>query len=322
MSEEPSWIDHPAVLWENGNWMKLIPKSYMSHTEMSNTIARLSILGGVLGALTFRSFIFIGIAMLGILMSSQMAQKARKAQQTTPPATNETPQTQTPPSPAPTGAVDNTKVAAQTRRRKKAPQLEYPQFKPCANENAQTNQQNLQSWANHFGAPGTQTEKGIDPSSGAMGAYVSMANPYGGSGLSEFAPSSAFDTFSGPEEGSVDPNLVPAEDVKEFRSGKYMLRPPFPRPATAAQELPQTSPFRLSNPYGAGFPTHLGPAPTAVPPQASEFVAPFEANAANRAMPPGVFQTPSGKGAVTWGAFASDGGSTSSSLTPPVSKNF
>lgn len=298
---EPVWIDKPSVLWENGNWMKIWPRSDMSPAEMSNAIARLSVVGGGTLALLFRSSMFVGIGMLGLLLSSQMARQKRsvKVTETTIPA--------------------ETVKGGQTKRAKPKtstqPALEYPQLKNVQ----QKPDQNLQSWNNFFGAPGTDSRNGVDATSGAMGAYVALAN---GSrdqqGISQFAPASAFDQLAGPNEGVVDPNLVPAADVKEFLSGNYTLRTPFPRPVTA-QEItsndPSSNPFAASYPFQAGFPTQFGPAPTAKSPQPSQFVLPFAAQAANSAVGIGAYQ-PSQP--VTFGAFASDGGATSTPIIPPV----
>jgi hypothetical protein len=355
---EPVWTDEPSVLWENGNWMKLWPRSDMSRTEMANTIARLSVVGGGTLALLFRSSIFIGLGMLGLLLSSQMARQAKNKKSSVD-LTN-----------ANSSNGEGKLSGGHLRRRKSLQsqnavnqnavkgrksaeaqrnvdhQLEYPQFKNSnVSGNGQTvnsaqnmqqrsgaigqsvesegHDRNLQSWNNLFGAPNTESRNGVDAVSGAMGAYVALAN---GSrdqqGISQFAPPSAFDQLSGPGEGVVDPNLVPASDVKEFLAGNYTLRTPFPRPATA-QEMPfhglntspQTNPFGQSYPFGAGFPTQFGPAPTAQPPQASQFVMPFAAQAANRSIGPGAFQPTE---PTTFGAFASDGGDTSTPMIPPV----
>jgi hypothetical protein len=124
----------------------------------------------------------------------------------------------------------------------------------------------------------------------------------------------------------VDNNLVPQSDVYEFQSGNYMLRTPFPRPVTAGElpSQPTSGPsgtWANSYPFQSGFPTEFGPTPTALAPSAAQFVRNVPGRPAAQqeaAALVGINQYQPAEGPVTFGMFMSDGGNTSTPITPPM----
>jgi len=303
MDQEPAWINDPSVLWRN--WTKVLPRQGMNQTELANTLARLGLLGGGTLSLVFGSVTFLGLGMLLVLISSQMLRtpqtkprKSRRKRRTI----NVTPQ------------MD---------------QLEFPQETPSPSTlpgaSASLRDANASApsgaggWNDFFGGPGSAPL--------STGGHVSRSQSEIEQVMGEF----------GTGEGMVDSNLVPPSAVTEFQAGGYTLRSPFPRPITGGPCSDGGSPstivrnpdgsimhgFDASAPYQAGFPTAFGPTPTAIPPSPAQFVrnVPGRENAQQQAIAaatPGQYQAGSEGGAVTWGAFMSDGGNTSTPVTPPV----
>lgn len=314
------WTRDFSVLWRDGNWMKIFPTESMSEIEKANAIARLGLIGGGTLSILFRSVVFVGLGMLLLLLSNQMLQRK-----------------------APQGTLE---TGGQVRKRKKrrsrrtvnvtpgasAQKLEYPQQIVAPQEPKQAG-----GWKSFFGGP----EEGGD----AMGAYVNMASggPHTNAAPGHQQEISQIPPGEGPGEGSVDENLVPASDVYEFQSGAYTMRTPFPRPMTAGPDAIHSQstilrnadgsimngpkgPWAASYPYQTGFPTEFGPTPTAIPPTTGQFVrnvpgrphAQQEATFESELRQPRSGEFQPGEGPVTWGAFMSDGGHTSTPLTVPV----
>lgn len=279
MTEQTTWVNDPAVLWREGNWKRVVPRATQTRPELVNAIARLSIVASIVAALALRSFVPLGIGLLGLVASSKMAEKVNPM---SPPEQS-----------TPAANVQPRRKRKSKRKKKKAPPApEYPQFK-----------QGPASWNDMF--TGT---------SDATGAYVSLANQHQQQpSISQTAPSLP----DSQAEGQHTENLVPASDIMSFRAGNVLMRSPFPHPASDVSACCATptsggaSTWALSAPYQTGFPTSQGPQPTAVPPTPG--VRPFAAEAASAAVGPQAFQpVPQ----VAFGAFASDGGATSEMVTP------
>lgn len=137
MEDQTFWTDDPTVLWRNGKWMKIVPRESQSRPELVNRIARLSIVVAAALALLTRSFIPIGLGMLGILASSQMTGRSATTG----------------------GHVSKRKKKRRSKGQVRGALVTQADEQPPVVDHM--------SWANFFGS---------QQDGAAMGAYVQMAN--------------------------------------------------------------------------------------------------------------------------------------------------
>lgn len=289
--ETRSWLEHPEVLWSS-DWTQVIPRQSMSRVQQANALARLGIVGGGL-AILFRSFTFVGLGMLLLLLSRQILDSRKP-----------TPRTQT--------RTDQATVAP-TRPMVEEDQLEYPREINPDNASSGSSNMSQGGWAEFFtGSTGAHARQSLD---------FEQVQPFATFPETVGEPVKS----QGSSPGVYDEQLVPPEDVADFQSGNYTLRSPFPRPITAgdapdhARARATVGPWSGSSPFQAGFPTQYGPQPTATPLTGGQFVRndfPEMQHQATVAMHDIHAYQPSTP--QTWGAFISDGGSTSTPITPPA----
>lgn len=234
------------------NWTSVVPNKKQSRNAMGNSLARLTLVVTILLSLAFGSLLPIGVGLLGLYLSRNIITAK--------------PSTKTP-----------VKVAAHVRKRKSASPKQAQPSTPRAH---------IPSWSDMFG---TSMDGNT---SGAMGAYVGMANTGGDSTISYFPPESPVVS-----EGTTSRNLVPLGDVEAYQGGAPVLRTPFPR--AQSEETTTAGPWQASAPYQAGYPTEFGPAP-----------APLSGAPVDAYQP--------AEGPVAFGMFQSDGGYTSTPLHPAV----
>jgi hypothetical protein len=74
---EKFWIYDPAVLFQNGNWNKVIPQKSMTREERYNTYTRLIIYLTIIGFIIFtrKDIIYLGIILLLIIIVLYLGQK-------------------------------------------------------------------------------------------------------------------------------------------------------------------------------------------------------------------------------------------------------
>lgn len=273
---EPSWLDRPSVLWENGNWMKIIPRSTMSREEMANALARLAVLGGGGLAILLRSFTVIGLSMLLLVMSSQILQR-RKEEATL------------------TGA------RVVRRSKSKRPTSTTGPHQQVAQEEAQVVQQVAQGMATPLG------QQKVEPSAHQVFTNTAWSDFFGVNQENRGAGMGAYDAMTkGAQahyyEGTGGLDLSQADSETGLYSGiQGNLLYPFPRAEPSSS---------------CSTPTQLGPAMTPQTPNGASFVRPFAAEAANQSVGPNAYRGAAPP--VTFGAFGSDGGNTSTFLTPPT----
>lgn len=235
--ETDTWLNDLSILWKDGNWMKVVPHQDMTDAEKANSIARLSLLVGIVGV-PFKSYLLVGLSLLGIIMSAQIAKRVSR------------------------------------------------------NNSNSTNKKLLDAKGSAKGAQASRTQGRSGGSGGSTGIN---------SKPSTFAPPS---TFNMKAAGQQNPGFMEGQiSPTEYQNRSMYVR---------AEDYMSA----------AGWPTELGPAPTPFVSPAGSRTRPYAEQEANYAYPRGQFQTmqnePTNNGQVSYGAFASDGGNTSTPITPPI----
>jgi hypothetical protein len=278
------WTKDISILWRDGKWLKVIPRSTQSRIDMVNSVARFSIGLSLIFSLLLRSFLPIGLGFLGLFASSRMAEtvyhdRGRRRR----PYTNN-------------GTLQDQESQIDVNDELEAEQVVGVQNTPSnigpiqgGSGGAYANSMGPVSWTEIFGASQEGGPLGASQG-GPLGAHVAANDS--ANGIQYFPPATQ---LAPPEGNDADEVLVPPQFIH--------------------------SNSQLHSTYQAGWPTSFGPAPspygggTTGGPNPGQFTRPEWSSQVNRAFG-GTYQ-PADRPS-TFSSFTSDGGASSSPLTPSI----